>query len=115
VVAAVLPRVGLASAFDCVICGDDVVRYKPHPEPLLKALAALGHAAGEAVMVGDSRVDILAGKAAGTATALFLPDEDETFHSVAALRATEPDHIFSDHRELPRMLGLPQLAAMIES
>jgi pyrophosphatase PpaX len=110
VVAAVLPRVGLTHAFDSVVCGDDVVRYKPHPEPLLKALSSIGHRAADAVMVGDSRVDILAGKAAGTATALYLPDEDETFHSVAALRATEPDHIFSDHRELPGMLGLPHLA-----
>jgi pyrophosphatase PpaX len=110
VVAAVLPRVGLAGEFDSIVCADDVVRYKPHPEPLLKALAAIGHEAAEAVMVGDSRVDILAGKAAGTATALYLPDEDETFHSVAALRATEPDHIFADHRELPGLLGMPQLA-----
>jgi HAD superfamily hydrolase (TIGR01509 family) len=111
VVAAVLPRVGLTSEFDCVVCGDDVVRYKPHPEPLLKALSAIGHQAADTIMVGDSRVDILAGKAAGTATALYLPDEDETFHSIAALRATEPDHIFSDHRELPGVLGLPQFGS----
>jgi pyrophosphatase PpaX len=104
----VLPRVGLELQFDCIVCADDVVRHKPHPEPLLKALTVLGHEAKEAVMVGDSRVDILAGKAAGTATALFLANEDETFHSLAELRATEPDHIFSDHRELPGMLGLPQ-------
>ena len=96
--------------FDFVICGDDVKNYKPHPEPVLTTLAALARAADEAIMVGDSRADILAGKAAGVATALFLPEEHNRFHSFDELRATQPDHVFEDHTELPALLGLPRLA-----
>src|SRR5690606_34163130 len=71
----VLPRLHLDESFDFIICGDDVENYKPHPEPVHRTLDALRRRPREAIMIGDSRVDILAGKAAGTATALFLPAE----------------------------------------
>jgi phosphoglycolate phosphatase len=109
IVGPVAERLGLHELLDFVICGDDVTYYKPHPEPVLTTLAALTRAAGEAIMVGDSRVDILAGKAAGVATALFLPDEHSRFHSFDELRATEPDHVFMCHTELPALLGLPPI------
>jgi HAD superfamily hydrolase (TIGR01509 family) len=105
----VAARLGLHDLFDFVISGDDVTHYKPHPEPVLTTLAALARVAGEAIMVGDSRADILAGKAAGVATALFLPDEHARFHSFDELRATQPDHVFVCHSELPALLGLPPI------
>jgi HAD superfamily hydrolase (TIGR01509 family) len=111
IVEEVLPRLGLCDQFDFVICGDDVANYKPHPEPVLTTLAALKRRAHEAIMIGDSRVDILAGKAAGTSTALFLPDDGGGFHCPKALRATDPDYIFADHGELPALLGLPEIIA----
>lgn len=108
----VIPRFELHELFDCTVCADDVRNYKPHPEPLLKALAALECTPEEAIMIGDARVDILAGKAAGTATALFLPPGPNKFHSIEALHATEPDHIFGDHADLPQLLGLPPIPAI---
>lgn len=111
VVGGVLTRLDLHSLFDFTICGDEVQNHKPHPEPVATALAALGLAPHEAVMIGDSHADILAGKAAGTRTALFLPDDHHRFHDTARLHATGPDHIFDDHAELPRFLGLPELFA----
>lgn len=111
IVCDVLSRLALDDQFDFVICGDDVANYKPHPEPLLTTLTALRREPREAIMVGDSRVDILAGKAAGTGTALFLPGDGGGFHSLEALHATQPDHIFGDHSELPALLGLPELLA----
>jgi pyrophosphatase PpaX len=101
-----LPGLLLHDQFDFVICADDVENIKPHPEPILKTLQALGRTADEAIMIGDSTADVRAGKAAGTATALFLPDDHARFYSFATLRATGPDHIFSDHRELPAILGV---------
>jgi HAD superfamily hydrolase (TIGR01509 family) len=113
IVGPVAARLSLHELFDFVISGDDVKNYKPHPEPVLTTLAALARAADEAIMVGDSRADILAGKAAGVATALFLPEEHNRFHSFDELRATQPDHVFVDHTELPALLGLPALAAAV--
>ncbi|PZN34242.1 MAG: hypothetical protein DIU71_03090 [Proteobacteria bacterium] len=105
----VIPRLALEDAFDFRICADDVANHKPHPEPVLTALAALERQPHEAIMIGDSRADILAGKAAGTATALFLPEEHSRFHCFDTLRACGPDHVFVDHAELPALFGLPQL------
>lgn len=102
-----LPSFALHDQFDSVICADDVERFKPHPEPILKTLRVLEREPHEAIMIGDSTADMKAGKAAGTATALFMPDTHARFHSFEILRATQPDHIFTDHRELPGILGLP--------
>lgn len=63
---------GLAKYFPVVITTDDVSNFKPHPEPVEKALARLGVPPGEALMIGDNDSDILAGKAAGTRTAAAL-------------------------------------------
>jgi len=109
-VAEVLERLALTELFDFVICGGDVQNYKPHPEPLLMTLAALQCSPAEAIMIGDSHVDVLAGKAAGTRTALYLPAVESRFHNAERLRATLPDHTFSDHSEVPALLGLPAMA-----
>jgi pyrophosphatase PpaX len=105
-IASVAARLDVEHLFDFVICGDEVANYKPHPEPLLTTLRALGCEPARAIMIGDSHADILAGKAAGTLTALFLPDDHHRFHDTERLRATEPDFIFTDHDQLPALLGL---------
>lgn len=109
IVMGVVERLSLGDLFEFVICGDDVKNYKPHPEPLFITLTALGRLPTEALMIGDSWVDILAGKAAGTGTALYMPEGHDPFHDVERLRATGPDYIFNDHDEVPGLLGLPGL------
>ncbi len=51
--------------FGAVVTGDDTVRHKPDPEPLLLGLDRLGADRSSAVYVGDSPFDIQAAKAAG--------------------------------------------------
>lgn len=58
----------LEEEFPVRICADDVVNGKPHPEPVLKALAALEAPASSAVFIGDSEHDMAAGRAAGVDT-----------------------------------------------
>lgn len=58
----------LVSAFDVIITADDVREHKPKPAPVLAALKQTGTKAEEALFVGDSPFDILAGKAAGVKT-----------------------------------------------
>jgi pyrophosphatase PpaX len=64
-----LRLLGLEEEFRVRICADDVVHGKPHPEPVLKALAALDALPAEAVFIGDSDHDIEAGRRAGVETA----------------------------------------------
>jgi len=63
---------GLEPSFDTIVGADDVQNPKPHAEPVLVALERLGAIAKEAVFVGDSRHDLVSGRAAGVATAAAL-------------------------------------------
>jgi pyrophosphatase PpaX len=67
-----LVRASLDDAFDVIVGADDVTHPKPHPEPVRLALERLGTPASDAVFVGDSRHDLVAGRAAGVKTAAAL-------------------------------------------
>ena len=51
--------------FGAVIGGDSTLGKKPDPRPVAAALEALGARPAEAVMIGDSAVDLAAARAAG--------------------------------------------------
>ena len=60
-----LEATGLAGFFPVVVSGDTMPKKKPAPDPLLEACRRLGIPALEALMIGDSRTDALAARAAG--------------------------------------------------
>lgn len=59
---------GVLAVFDFVAGFDSGFGSKPSPGPLLGAAEAMGLAANNMVMVGDSRHDLTAGRVAGMAT-----------------------------------------------
>lgn len=96
-----LRELDLAWAFGVVVAGDDVSRPKPAGEGVTRILAAFGCAAAEALLVGDSRLDVAAAREAGTAAMLatwYAWGDAATPDSVA--RVTRPD-------DLRPVLGLP--------
>ena len=62
---ALLDAKGLLPLFEHVFGGDSFERHKPDPLPLLKTCEALGTAPARTLMVGDSRNDCEAARAAG--------------------------------------------------
>ncbi len=64
----ILEELGVGNRFCIILGGDSVQNRKPDPESLLKAMDHCGALPSETVMVGDSAVDIQAGKAAGVIT-----------------------------------------------
>jgi HAD superfamily hydrolase (TIGR01509 family) len=58
----------LAPYFDCVASAQTASRTKPWPDPVLWAIERMGAGPEETVMVGDTTVDLRAGRAAGTQT-----------------------------------------------
>jgi HAD superfamily hydrolase (TIGR01509 family) len=52
-------------SFDSVICGDEVTRGKPHPEPYLAAAALVGCAPEETLAIEDSPTGAASASAAG--------------------------------------------------
>ena len=59
-----LKALGWQQHFVQVLCGDDLAEKKPSPLPLLHACQTQGIYPAKALMVGDSRHDIVAAKAA---------------------------------------------------
>jgi HAD superfamily hydrolase (TIGR01549 family) len=78
--------------FQAVVCGDDTEHRKPHPEPLLVALARLGLPPGQVAYVGDSPEDIEMARAAGALT-LGIPGP---FPNREALARARPDILATD-------------------
>ncbi len=94
---AVLPA-NLLGMFDQVITGDEVKRRKPHPDPYLQALNALGIENGQgATAVENAPSGILSAKSAGLWTVAItttLPPE----------HLKDADSIISTHRQLMDLL-----------
>lgn len=67
-----LALVGLASGMDTIVGADSSTRHKPDPEPVRVALQRLGAEPDNALYVGDSVHDLMAGRAAGVRTAAAL-------------------------------------------
>lgn len=63
-----LAESGLLPHFGVIVSLDDVAQPKPSPEGLLQALALLGAAPSQTAYVGDSDVDMEAGRTARIAT-----------------------------------------------
>lgn len=89
----------MAELFDLIIAADDVTNHKPHPEPILKALGHFNASPREAIYIGDSTHDIVAGKAAeiSTAAAAWGP------FPRTELEALKPDHLLDEPGELLRL------------
>ena len=65
-----LPAFNLHDAFDSIVAGDDLPTKKPEPDMVHRALSDLDCAPYEACLVGDSKADLGAAKAAGVASIL---------------------------------------------
>ncbi len=64
----ILDALGWAGHFDMVVGADTIVERKPAPGPILHVLLTLAMQQEEAVMVGDSDIDIEAARAASIRT-----------------------------------------------
>ena len=60
-----LEQIGIRSYFEIAVCGDDTPRKKPDPLPLLQAAGQLQVEPRKALMIGDSKSDVAAARAAG--------------------------------------------------
>lgn len=93
----------LGLAAKTVVGGDTTGHTKPHPAPLLEAARRLGVEPGACLYVGDDERDIIAGRAAGMATAAaawgYLGPQAATSHWGADVELAAPV-------DLLKLLGL---------
>lgn len=90
-----LQRFGLDALFEAVVCGQDVIQRKPHPEGLLLALGQMGVAPVDAAYVGDSPEDVGMARTAGA----FSVGVPGTFPNREDLVASRPDLLASSLAE----------------
>ena len=74
---------GMDHLFDVVVGAGDVVKAKPAPDMILLACRRIGVAPGEAVFVGDSPEDMLAGREAGVRALISVNNPDERVRGAA--------------------------------
>jgi len=94
-----LAQFDLAKYFDVIVTGLSAPHTKPYPDPILLAAQKLGVKPQECLMIGDTTVDMRAGKAAGAQTLGVLcgfGEEDE-------LRQLGADLILRSTSDLPEL------------
>ena len=93
---------GLAPYFDVAFGGDAFARKKPDPLPLLECCRALASAPARTLMVGDSRNDVQAARAAGCPVVLVSYGYN---HGEPAASA-DPDAVVDSIAEIaPQLAG----------
>jgi len=103
----ILDALGIVRRFALILGGDSTRLRKPDPAPLLEAMDRCGADPGDSAMVGDSPIDVQAGKAAGAVTcgiAVNGVDRDK-------LSAAGCDLLISDMRELTAYFRPPAARA----
>lgn len=97
-----LKLAGLDTYITSIVTVDDVLKPKPDPEGIFKALDELGSKPEEAIMVGDSHFDIHAAQNAGVRSVGVA----WSWKGRAYLEEHDPDWIIDDIRELYEIAGL---------
>ena len=95
-----LERFGIADRFAAVVGADQVEHPKPHPEMVLRVLAAAACPPETALMVGDTEWDIEMATRAGTASCAVTWGS----HDAARLTRARPTHLTSRFRELRKLV-----------
>ncbi|HXT18893.1 MAG TPA: HAD-IA family hydrolase [Gemmatimonadaceae bacterium] len=95
-----LALVGLASCMETVVGLDASTRHKPDPEPVWIALQRLNCPPEQALFVGDSVHDVMAGNAAGVATVAATWG---AFHRTE-LEPGNPSHWLESISDLPQLI-----------
>ena len=96
----------LEKYFESIVAGDDIMKHKPHPEVFIQTMEKLTIVPEETLIIGDSKVDIEAGKAVGMYTCLFTPKKNEIFYDFEDLLTSNPDFRIRKQKELMGILEI---------
>lgn len=94
----------LNSFFASTIAGDDGYGHKPNTRPFEETLDRMGANASDTLIIGDSHVDILAGRSIGCQTCLFAPPQNALFHDFTHLKSMNADFEIDHLSILPELL-----------
>jgi pyrophosphatase PpaX len=90
---------GLDEFVNAWICSDDVAEPKPNPAAVLEALKTFGCAPPQAILIGNSKYDMEAGKRAGTCLGAALWGVADHWE----ILSYEPDYVFYHPFEIKKI------------
>ena len=93
---AILKGLTIDHYFSIVLGAEACTKQKPDPEPIFKAMKLLGGKPQSTIIVGDTDIDITAGKRAGIKTCGVLYG----FGTAESLTKAKPDYLVHSPREL---------------
>jgi len=96
-----LNQFDLVKYFDIIVTGLSAPHTKPYPDPVVFAAQKMGVRPEECLMIGDTTVDMRAGKAAGAQTVGVLCG----FGEEGELRKLGADYILKSTSDLPDILN----------
>jgi pyrophosphatase PpaX len=96
----VLSHFGISELFDVVVTGYEVTKHKPAPDIVLEAAKRLRTDSKRCVVVGDSPLDVQAGKRAGSFTVAVL----STAYTRKQLESAKPTIVIEDFEEILNIL-----------
>lgn len=94
----------LALSFPAIVCHEDVIHRKPHPEGIERALALLNAVPESCCFVGDAPEDIEMGKLAGVFTIGVVTE----YVIRSRIEAAAPDLLLENIDQLPAALATQQ-------
>jgi HAD superfamily hydrolase (TIGR01509 family) len=97
------PDIG-PSRFDAVVCGDEVARPKPFPEPYLAAAALLGLPPSRCVAIEDSPTGLASARGAGCAV-IAIPNDVPLSEDDVASVTVRPSLLDIDLALLQRLIS----------
>ncbi len=100
-IAPILEHLAIDDYFALLLGGDELTHKKPHPEPLLHCIEALNMDACNVLMVGDSRNDIEAARAANIPVVAM----NYGYNHGRPIEQDKPDCVFASMAELAKQLA----------
>jgi phosphoglycolate phosphatase len=100
-IAPILQHLAIAHYFTLCLGGDELVNKKPHPEPLLHCIQVLNVDGSQVLMVGDSRNDIAAARAANITVVAM----NYGYNHGRPIELDQPDAVFASMTDLAKQLA----------
>lgn len=96
----ILKNLGIHDDFEIIICGDTLEKKKPDPMPLLHACETLGISPEHSLMLGDSKSDVKAARAANFSIICM----SYGYNHGEDIRIYEPDAVIDSMAELTQLI-----------
>ncbi len=98
----ILKALGIHDEFETIICGDTLEKKKPDPMPLLHACTQLSVLPENSMMLGDSKSDVKAARAAGFSIICM----SYGYNHGEDIRNYDPDEVIDSMTELTQLLDI---------